>query len=435
MEGPSDTVDRVDVGRLEKPDADAFRYIADQLGARFAGDREAVDETSAPYAICTSRYSVERTAAEGSTHAIALADPKRAKLLDRVPVPLVVVDEDAIAFVNKAALGILGYGSAALLDAAGGLGALFGSQADRPCPFDGAMLVRTAAGAAFAARVEMSSIDWGFGGALLLSIIPCENAGRSSAATRKLMAGDPLGALLNANPDPVVLLSRSGAVEACNSAFVSLGPSDRDVIRIDERLGPADARHLMDTVTLSFAVEDGIAETAWPLEANGAAYWVSVGALGQGQLACAVFHRYERSATESGGSNSRFVGLAQAAVLDVRRLIGDAAVLLVHRASGHPRPLEPKDRLAVEFLRSVLLSAASRVPVGTVLTLESAADGLTLSSSVTCSASGTIFEPLVASARINALAATAGLSFDVNAAVVRVTDAVPGEVERRRTSC
>lgn len=407
MEIPTEDLGTFDIARLRKPETDAYRHIASALGATFAGD-DAEPATDAPV-LTRDRGEVAHFPRAGSAHVITTADPKRARLLDRVPIPLVVADGDSIAFINRAALGMLGYGSAAILDAAGGLGALFGTQSGR----DGLVAVRTGAGRSFPARVEMAPIEWGFGHALLLSIMPVEKAeAEATGAPQRtaLDAADPLSALLDAIPTPLAIVNRSGDVEACNGAFVALGPNDRSTARLDERLNAADLRHLLHTVESSFCAADGMADTVWPLIASGSPYWVSAGALAGGPLACISFQRYSPAFEEPRPVTGRLVALAEAAAGEVRRLIGEASVMLIHRRSSPPAPLCESDAFAIQCLRAVLLGAAGRSTVGGVLTLESSLDEITLS--LHPAHSSTPFDGVV-SDRVRAMAAESGLALAV----------------------
>lgn len=381
MEPSRDELDAVDVGRLNKPEADAFRYIAAALGARFAGDGAPFP---APDEAERGDGSDEAEAGHvgtdvvadfpGSSDAMAAADPERARLLDRIPVALIIADGDSVAFMNRTALATLGYRSCAVLDAAGGIGALFPHN-DRP--IEGTMAVRTAAGSTFAAKVEMSPIEWGFSTALLLSVLPAAQPrpGRR-VPHRASVPGDPLMQFLNANPDPVAIITEQGQVEACNRAFAALGPSDRAVVRLDDRLGPSDVRHLLNTVALSFSVVDGTAETGWPLTADGHSYRVSAGALEGGPLACVVFHRVDGGAVEPGGEI--LVANAEAAIGEVGRLVSEASVLLVHDRQASAAAPSEVDPAAVNFLRSILLAVSARAPVGSVITVTSTGESVAI---------------------------------------------------------
>lgn len=402
MDDPSGNAGDIDLRRVLRPQEDAFRTIAEALGATYAGD----SERPARRAANDERAAIARLPNRGSAHAVARADPKRARLLDRIPVPMVVADGDQVAFVNRAALATLGFGSAAILDAAGGLGALFGAQSGR----DGLVLVRTATGRSFPARVEMAPIDWANGNALLLTVVPDDalHNGAALAPVPRPAIGDPLVALLDAVPIPLAIVTRGGEVEAANRAFVGLGPADRAVTRLDERLNPADLRHLMAVVAHAFEVEDGRAETTWPLMANGQPFWVCAAALARRDIACVSFQRYGSESDGCANAGARPVALAEAAVSEVRRLIGEGSMLLVHRRTAPPAPLNDDDVYAVQCLRAALLATAARAAVGSVLTLESGAERITVSLSPGLSPA--TFEGII-SERVEALARDAGLTF------------------------
>jgi len=78
----------IDVGRLTRPEADAFRYIAEALGAQFAGDLADSTDTESHVAASPDRETIaplpHANRAKGSALDVAPADPKAAALLERV---------------------------------------------------------------------------------------------------------------------------------------------------------------------------------------------------------------------------------------------------------------------------------------------------------------------------------------------------------------
>lgn len=349
----------VDVGRLTKPEADAFRYIAEALGARFEGDG-AEAEPVVPLGACAAQRA-----------AVTISDPKRARLLDRIPVPMVVADGDDVAFVNRAAVATLGYDTPEVLEAHGGLGALVQGPTGGA---NGAMAVRTASGATLGARVELAPIEWGFATALLLTIIPVGEPAVAEADEVRALAADRLVALLNANPAPQAIVTATGDVSAWNDAFAALAAHGTAMLRLDDRLSPSDAAHVRNTVALALTADSGQAETAWPVSAGGQAYWITAGAVDGGPLALLVFHKVEAGAPEG----APLVAATEIAVSETRRLCNEASILTVHQHDGPAGRLAPSHAKAVPALRATVLALAAKASIGTVLTLHSADERVAL---------------------------------------------------------
>ncbi|ORE94302.1 cell-division control histidine kinase PdhS [Stappia sp. 22II-S9-Z10] len=279
----------IDVGRMSRPEADAFRYIAKALGAQFAGDIPAEAER-APLASLGSDVLVRPwDKPRGSMLDVAVPDPKASSLIERMPVACLVIVNDEVAFINRAAVVLFGYTSANILEAAGGVGALFSPGGpERP----GVMAMKTAAAQVFGAKVTMATIEWGGEAGMLLTAIPAETVETDARArpSPRTIGADSLIPVLDANPDPVAIVTRGGHVEVCNRAFEMLAEAG-DKVRLEDRVGAADLEHLFDVMKLSFMLADGQARTTKPVRAGHDHYTVSVGALRQGRLACLVFHR------------------------------------------------------------------------------------------------------------------------------------------------
>jgi PAS domain-containing protein len=332
----------LDVDRLARPGEDAFRLIAAALGARFAGD--AIGSSAPP-----------------SPREPAARDPRAEALLDRIPLPAVVTDGNTVAFLNRAAHAALGYRTAAALDAAGGLGALFHRTDTAPAE-PGTLMIAAANGATFPARVAMSAVDWGDGRAMLVTLEPRE----PSPPRQRGAIGDLLIQFLDANPDPVALVSRAGVVEACNAAFASLAPGEGSG-GLDGRFAPADLRAVLAAIGHAFCLAEGVAEPPAPVAVAEASYRVTVGPLPGNRLACLVLHpeapSSARAAPATPAENRR--GALERAVADVRRLVDEAAVLVIVDGA----PPDEGDEPAVRFWRSLILSVAARAEIGSVLSI------------------------------------------------------------------
>ena len=298
----------VDLGRLSKPEADAFRHIAEVLGARFEGDEAAEDhepavETARDDATTAATFDPSRNrgdrlpdrlpgppatdprtavAPRGSALDADTADRRLGPFLDRIPVSLMVVSEDRVVFMNRTALSQLGYNSASVVDAVGGFGALFDGGRHE----SGLMAMVTSGGGRFLARVTMAPITWADSQCMIVTVLPAPVTGHGGAARM----GDGLQALLDANPDPVALVARSGCVESCNESFRRLATRDGAVMALADCLNDDDAHHVVDLVDLAFGASGGVARSHRPVTAGDVEHAVSVGALPGGRVACVILH-------------------------------------------------------------------------------------------------------------------------------------------------
>lgn len=239
----------VDVERLTKPEADAFRYIAQALGARFAGDMAAgpMEDVSAGdqhkvAAVAPLRGGYKDLAQattppagaappdrvrSGSFDSTAPRDASLARALDAVPLPLIVADGDTVLFVNRTALAELGHSSADIINAAGGLGALFDRRAKRR----GALVpLLTAAGENMLARVTLATVGWAGGRAVLISIDPQAAALDTAEAAARMFQSDgvtasALRAALEVMAHPAAIITAEGDALATNAGYTALQDS------------------------------------------------------------------------------------------------------------------------------------------------------------------------------------------------------------------
>ena len=411
----------IDVGRMSRPEADAFRYIAKALGAEFAGDMPDEFDPSPLARLSTDVLLNRWDKPKGSMLDVAPVDAKARDLLERMPVAALVIVNDDVAFINRAAVVLFGYTSANILEAAGGMGALFaGGGPGRP----GVMPLRTAGGRTFGARVTMATIEWGGERAMLLTAMPDEMHVAEVPATTRAPGRDLLMEVLDANPAPIALVTRGGHIELCNRAFDALAPLQAKA-RLEDRLTAADLEHVFDVMSLSFLLADGQARTTKAVAIGSARYTVSVGALRDGQLSVLVFHKQltaddvlpmfppvpgegraetmpeaatpftapdpawvpdlalrdfdaDARANDDGAPEPQAAAEDDAisgtplfrAVCDVRRLVRDAAFLVVtEEDEAVATPAAPAAVAEVNLLRMVLLTLAMRGDAHAVLTL------------------------------------------------------------------
>jgi len=339
--------DDIDLARLARPDADAFRQIAEMLGARYAGDDTVA---AAPLPAGDPPRTDEQAPADGAA----------AALLERLPLPILVAEQDRVVFINKAARDTLGYADAACLDAAGGLGALFLKRQAG----DGAVPVRDAAGRSFLVRAEMTPVDWAGRRSILVSLQPLGStaAGGGSEPSR----ADLLHGLLSANPDPIAIVTRGGQVEAANTAYERLTATDD--LRLLARLDAAAMETVLQTVAAAFAAGDGETTVSPPFAMGDATASVSAGVVPGSGLACLVFRRPVAAAAASAEDALPADPLERAAA-QTRRLFGETSVAIV--VDGDPAPaLETEFAEDAErFFRAFHVAVGVPAPEGATVTV------------------------------------------------------------------
>lgn len=345
----------IDLDRLTRPQADAFRHIAEALGARYAGDEaevEAKPEGAPPSPLVRA----------GNGRGGARHDAAAAALLETLPLPIIVTDETEAVFLNRAARTLLGFRTPADLDAAGGLATLIGSGA---AP-DGSMPVADASGEVFLARVEMTPVDWAGSRAILVSLQPLGlRAGPAPSVPDA--RSDALHALLSANPDPVAIITRGGYVETANVAYERLAGDDD--LRLETRVDASALAEILQAVAAAFATSEGEAATTGPITVGTASVRVSAAVVAESELVCLVFH--EQAATGSGPASEAALPAEalERAVARARRLLGDTVRIEI--GGDRPSALEAEyDAETERFFRAFLIAVGVPAQEGTVLVVE-----------------------------------------------------------------
>ncbi|WP_298984777.1 ATP-binding protein [uncultured Roseibium sp.] len=156
----------VDTSGLSRPERQAFRKIAEALGARLEGDLGDFEEPD----------PVEEPEEELPPE-MPEAGPIDPSLLDRLPIGISIVHEREVLYANKALLTMIGYKTTATLSEAGGLEALFiDDTEDLPDAegmdgeVDEAMKLRLADGGVLNVDAHMHSVPWNGGYGLMISI-------------------------------------------------------------------------------------------------------------------------------------------------------------------------------------------------------------------------------------------------------------------------
>ncbi len=199
---------------LSQPERLAFRQIAEALVPREAEEKTpaatAADTTPLPVGQSSDETSPVATATHEPTHTGETNAPTASKveppvsaetpiatdapstrsprvspraalragdvgLLDRLPLPVAVIRDDAVVYANERLLTLLRYRDLAALTRAGGLDGLFAgehvarrwqsSESGRPVP------VLAADGTVIPAEINISSVPWGDASALLMSLV------------------------------------------------------------------------------------------------------------------------------------------------------------------------------------------------------------------------------------------------------------------------
>lgn len=161
----------VDTSGLSRPERQAFRKIAEALGARLEGDLEGWDEPDADEA------DNREDDLPDLPPEVPEAGPIDPSLLDRLPIGIAIAHDRDVLYANKALLSILGYRSIRELSEAGGLEALFIDEAEDLPDADGmegevdeTMKVRLADGGVRSVDAHMHSVPWNGSRGLMISI-------------------------------------------------------------------------------------------------------------------------------------------------------------------------------------------------------------------------------------------------------------------------
>ncbi|MEW5423797.1 ATP-binding protein [Amorphus sp. 3PC139-8] len=228
---------------LSRPEREAFRMIAAALGARFEGDEtpptpsepaEQPAPAPKPASIVRPARFEARPGPMPSAFATVASQPDT-RILDRLPLALVVSQRDRLVHVNAAALSLLGYPNADALAKAGGVAALFANTPSPSGAADNAILLKQADGTTIPAEVRLHTVPWGEERALLviLRALPADHRGEEArmsedrddersqdSSSRPPAAPEDvapqLTGVLNAIPDAVFVIDPDGTVVLAN---------------------------------------------------------------------------------------------------------------------------------------------------------------------------------------------------------------------------
>ena len=208
--------------RLSGIERDAFERIAETLGVRQA-EEQALSEAQAasPGADGTHPTPPKAPAVETDT-----------RLLDRLPVGLVVFRDHRTLFANRALLELSGYETLAAFVEAGGVDAIFPNGAEGwangTAVGGGPLTVQRADGEPTPVEARLNAVTWGEMTALMLTISPshAEDAEDEETLVAALTAAEArseeLAAILDTATDGVIVTDRAGRIGSMNRAGEAL---------------------------------------------------------------------------------------------------------------------------------------------------------------------------------------------------------------------
>ncbi len=243
--------------RLSGDERNAFRQIAEALGARFEGDDDhlvpqpAVIIPPAPSDSVRVLSTQELLDELNRTHppsdkprallsgAESSAQVDRdARLVDRLPIAIGLTRDEAFIHVNSAFLGLTGYGSLDEINRAGGLDVLFaGPHAAKGWAQERGrhhIPLVTRQGRVIPVDARIASVPWGNGNALLITLVsgdrpttqPLDDSEPLRAAESAMREQDrriaTLEVIVAQASDGVLMLDASGRILSANAAAEAL---------------------------------------------------------------------------------------------------------------------------------------------------------------------------------------------------------------------
>ena len=245
--------------RLSIAERSAFREIARALGARFAGDDspEMIEEP-------------KRSADVHTVHRLESTSLDAARILDRIPIGILVHRGGQPIFANRLLLGWIGYSDVEKLAVDGGVARLFRGQPQGTARSEeGAppLALSTRQGRSLAVEARLTTVEWGDApaGLMLIRKIPdADPALRIRAIELELEAREArvqeLSAILDTATDGVLVLDHSGRILALNrSAEALFGYDQKEVTGEPVTVLLAPESHAAAIEYLSGLQENGVA--------------------------------------------------------------------------------------------------------------------------------------------------------------------------------
>ncbi|WP_346900018.1 ATP-binding protein [uncultured Roseibium sp.] len=250
----------VDTSRLSKPEREAFRKIAEALGARLEGDFEEDGPTEEAEALETA----------AGLNADRQAGPIHPRLLDRLPIGIAIASDRDVLYANDTLLDLLGYPDLAALGEAGGLEAVFADHTEDNLPdaegmdgvVDGMLKVRLAGGGSRAVDARMHSVPWNGGRGLMISITERPVKPAAATAVPAVVPEEPtpelqkaqaliceMDAILETATDGVLVIDAHGTITKANrsaEALFSASRTDIEDAPLTDYLAPESHRAALD---------------------------------------------------------------------------------------------------------------------------------------------------------------------------------------------
>ncbi len=253
--------------QLTRPEREAFRKIAEALGARIDETNKPSDDEDEiaakavppiPMPIAPRPQPREPVKREETAEEKAAAIHPR--LLDRLPIGVAIVRDRDVEYANRSLLKMLGYADLEALAEAGGLEALFAAPDEWPpkpagsATIEQSLCVRGSDGALHPVDAFMHTVPWKNGSGLMISLrektdTPKGNAvstGEVEAANEKVAE---LEAILETATDGVMVLDAHGRILSVNRSGEALFNASRQRMAgalITDYLAPESHRSALD---------------------------------------------------------------------------------------------------------------------------------------------------------------------------------------------
>jgi PAS domain S-box-containing protein len=221
---------------LSGTEQDAFRRIAEALGARGESRDRRTAEDAAAGAGAGKKAKPDSEAAKGEA-----PDEIETRVLDRLPIGLVISRDRQTLFANRTLLDMLGYDSVSAFAAAGGAESLFPGETDwgKAGAGNGRMNARRRDGSLLPVEARLHAVPWGKATALMLSLRELPKTKTAEASPDDLIADiasresrvEELETILDTATDGVVVIDGRGRIGNLNrSAEALFGIEANDVL-------------------------------------------------------------------------------------------------------------------------------------------------------------------------------------------------------------
>jgi PAS domain S-box-containing protein len=219
---PGAQVVRVHTETLSGNERDAFRRIAEALG-RHVTDEPKPDAGTTPQPEVASPETAAQPAPEPAKPSVDSID---VRLVDRLPIGIVVFRDGRTLYANRTLADLLGYESVDALLAAGGSGAIFpdaASIAENISAAEGNVLAARADGSTMQVRASLHAVPFAGATALMLAVAGVDrDQALAAGLTASEARADELEAILDTATDGVIVMDRRGRMESMNRAAEAL---------------------------------------------------------------------------------------------------------------------------------------------------------------------------------------------------------------------